>query len=165
MSHFSTPSSLLWGGRKVTGNGEALFCLKFPSKGPPAGCSTIASHLTIQKWELRCLHNGEAITTLSVDKSEFKRMCHITDTFSTPSRVSCRKWPFFFKPTAFQLLPRACNVQKCAKKYYGPCKVKVRASGRRFQRFYYEKTLVGWVYCSKGSEESSGVITINMYTY
>ncbi len=116
MSHFSTPSSLLWGGGKVTGNGEALFCLKFPSKGPPAGCSTIASHLTIQKWELKCLHNGEAITTLSVDKSEFKRMCHITDTFSTPSRVSCRKWPFFFKPTAFQLLPRACNVQKCAKK-------------------------------------------------
>ncbi len=42
-------------------------------------------------------------------------MCHDTDTFSTPSRVSCRKWLFFFKPTAFQLLPRAHIVGKCAK--------------------------------------------------
>ena len=29
------------------------------------------------------------------------------------------------------------------KSYFGPCKIKERASGRQFQRFYYEKTLVG----------------------
>ncbi len=33
------------------------------------------------------------------------------------------------------------NVQKS---YYGPCKTNESESGRRFQRFYYEKTLVGW---------------------
>ncbi len=75
-----------------------------------------------------------------MDRSEFERMCHNTDTSSTSSEVSCRKRPFFFKLTAFQLLPRAHNKQKS---YYGPCKINERASGSRFQRFYYEKTLVG----------------------
>ncbi len=67
-------------------------------------------------------------------------MCHITDTSSSPSRVSRRKKPFFFKPVAFQHLPRAHNVQK---QFYRACKINRRASGRLFQRFYYEKTLVG----------------------
>ena len=70
----------------------------------------------------------------------FERMCHIIDPFSTPSSVSRRKGPFFFKPAAFQLLSRAHNVQKS---YYGPCKTNRSESGRRFQIFYYEKTLVG----------------------
>ncbi len=75
-----------------------------------------------------------------MDNSVFERMCHIIDPFSTPSRVSLRKGPFFFKPAAFQLFSRARNVQKS---YYGPCKPYGSESGRRFQRFYYEKTLVG----------------------
>ncbi len=70
----------------------------------------------------------------------FERVCHIIDSFSTSSRVSRRKGPFFFKPAAFQLLSRARIVQKS---YYGPCKTNRSESGRRFQRFYYEKTLVG----------------------
>ncbi len=35
------------------------------SKGPLAGCSTIAPLPTIQKGEPKCLYNGEPITTLS----------------------------------------------------------------------------------------------------
>ncbi len=50
---------------KVTSNGEALFCLKFPSKGPLAGCFTLAPLPTFQKGEPKCLLNGEATTTLS----------------------------------------------------------------------------------------------------
>ncbi len=34
------------------------------------------------------------------------------------------------------------NVQKS---FYGPCKTNGSESGRQFQRFYYEKTLVGLV--------------------
>ncbi len=47
-------------------------------------------------------------------------------------------WPLscFLGPVLWE------NVQNS---YYRPCKIKVRASGRRFQRFYYEKTLVGIV--------------------
>ncbi len=50
---------------KVTSNGEALFCLKFPSKGPLAGCSTIAPLPMVQKGEQKGLHNGEPIAALS----------------------------------------------------------------------------------------------------
>ena len=85
---------------------------------------------------------GKQKPHFEVDKSEFERMCHITDTSSTPSRVSCWKGPFFFKPAAFQFLPRARNVQKS---YYGPCKTNRSESRRLFQRFYYEKTLVGYL--------------------
>ncbi len=71
-----------------------------------------------------------------------QRVNHIIDTSSTPSSVSGRKWPFFFEPTAFQLLARVRNVQKS---YYWPCKISKSESRRQFQRFYYEKTLVGWI--------------------
>ncbi len=45
------------------------------------------------------------------------------------------------------------NVQKS---YYGPCKVNRSKSGRRFQRIYYEKTLVGpgWYTLGSGSISS-----------
>ncbi len=75
-----------------------------------------------------------------MDNSVFERMCHILDTFSTPSSVFNRKEPLFLQKTAFQQFARACNMQKY---YYWPCKINGRTSGRRFQRFYYEKTLVG----------------------
>ncbi len=83
-------------------------------------------------------------------------MSHITDTSSTPSRVSCRKWPYFFKWTAFQQFARARNAQNY---FYRACKINRSACQRPFQRFYYVKTLVGMLrdesrsfYCSSTPE-------------
>ena len=75
-----------------------------------------------------------------MNNSVFERMCHIIDTFSTPSRVLGRKEPFFLRRKAFQQFARAHNVQKS---YYRPCNINGRVSERQFQKFYYEKTLVG----------------------
>ncbi len=53
------------------------------------------------------------------------------------------KSPSFYnaQPSSSLLGPIMCkNVQKS---YFGPCKTNGSEFGRRFQRFYYEKTLVG----------------------
>ena len=55
--------------------------------------------------------------------SVFERMCLIFLPFSTPSSVSNRKEPFFYRgqPSSSLLGPVMCkNVQKS---YYGPCKI------------------------------------------
>ncbi len=65
VSHFSTPSRRLYGDPEATHNAEALSCLKIYCKSPPAGCPRVPPLPTIQKEELKCLHNGEPITTLS----------------------------------------------------------------------------------------------------
>ncbi len=52
------------GVRKGLCNWEVLSSLEFPAQGVPGVCPTIAPLPTIQKRELKCLHNREAITTL-----------------------------------------------------------------------------------------------------
>ncbi len=74
-------------------------------------------------------------------------MCHITDTSSIPSRP-VGKSPSFSsqQPSSIFLGSVMCkNVQKY---FYQACKINGRVSRRRFQRFYYEKTLVA-VFCHR----------------
>ncbi len=100
---------------------------------------------------------GKQKPHFKVNKSEFERMCHITDTSSTPSRVSCRKGPFFFKLTAFQLLPRVRNVQKS---YYGPCKTEEKWVQKAVSKILLWEN-AGWVPLLKNSWALSSV-TANM---